>query len=64
MVISVRISDEEGNLVKAYAAINGLSVSQFLRKAVYDQFDNDYSLTKEEKEVVRELTSYNPQAKI
>ena len=43
---------------------NGLSVSQFLRKAVYDQFDNDYSLTKEEKEVVRELTSYNPQAKI
>lgn len=64
MVISVRISDEEGNLVKAYAARNGLSVSQFLRKAVYDQFDNDYTLTKDEKEVIRELTSYNPQAEI
>ncbi|GEM_PF-2793782 len=64
MVISVRISDEEGYLVKAYAAKCGLSVSQFMRKAVYDQFDNDYTLTKEEMEVVRELTSYDPEAKI
>ena len=62
MVISVRISDEEGYLVKAYAAKNGLSVSQFMRKAVYDQFDNDYRLSQEEMEVVRELTSYDPEA--
>ena len=41
MVISVRISDEKGYLVKAYAAKHGLSVSEFMRKAVYDQFDND-----------------------
>ena len=64
MVISVRISDEKGYLVKAYAAKHGLSVSEFMRKAVYDQFDNDYSLTQEEMEVVRELTSYDPEAKI
>lgn len=62
MVISVRISEEEGHLIKAYTSRKGITVSHFLRQAVIDQLEGDYTLTPEEMEVVRELTAYTPQS--
>ncbi len=62
MVISVRISDEEGYLIKAYAMKKGITVSHFLRQAMADQLENDYTFTAEEMEVIRELTPYDPQS--
>ena len=44
MAISLRLSDEESILVKSYAALHGLSVSDLFRQAEnLFQLENDYS---------------------
>ena len=59
MVISVRVSDEDGYRMKAYADREGLTVSALLRNAVQERLENTNDLTEQELEVVREKTRYN-----
>lgn len=58
MVISVRVSDEAGMLMKEYAETNGLTVSQLLRSAVQERLDNENRLVTEGMEVMREPQVY------
>ena len=59
MVFSVRLSDEEGNMVKSYIEDNGISISDFLRSAVIERLERGYYLIPNEMEVVREASPYS-----
>ena len=59
MVFSVRLSDEESNLLKSYIEDNGISISDFLRSAVCRQLEKGYYLIPDEMEVVRETNDYS-----
>lgn len=59
MVISVRVSDEAGNLLKEYADMKGLTVSQLLRSAVQDRLESEYKFYTDRMEVMREQPIYN-----
>ena len=60
MVISVRVSDEDGNRMKAYATYKGVTLSALLRSAVQERLENEYQLSDKEMEVVMEQTVYKP----
>lgn len=45
MTISVRLSDKDTELIKAYAEINNISVSDLIRNAVLEKIENEYDLT-------------------
>ena len=51
MTISVRLSDEETMLVKKYAEINNISLSDLIRNAVMEKIENEYDLKKKEKAI-------------
>ena len=59
MVISVRVSDEAGNLLKEYAEMKGVTVSQLLRAAVQEQMDSEYKFYAARKEVMKERPVYS-----
>lgn len=42
MTISFRLSDEDTILIKKYAAINGVTVSEFIRQTVMERIENEY----------------------
>ena len=44
MTFSLRMSDEDSELVKKYAEMNGMSVSDLLRQTVMDRIDDEYDL--------------------
>ena len=44
MTISVRLSDRETELIKAYAHINNISLSDLIRNAVLEKIENEYDL--------------------
>ncbi|MBQ7668071.1 MAG: CopG family transcriptional regulator [Clostridia bacterium] len=44
MTVSVRLSDEDTKLIKAYAHINGLSLSDLIRNAVIEKIEDEYDL--------------------
>ena len=44
MTISVRLSDKETELIKAYASINNISLSDLIRKAVLEKIEDEYDL--------------------
>ena len=44
MTISVRLSDRETELIKAYANINNISLSDLIRNAVLEKIENEYDL--------------------
>lgn len=44
MTISVRLSDKESKLIKAYADMNNISVSDLIRNAVMEKIDEEYDL--------------------
>lgn len=44
MTISVRLSDKDTELIKAYAQINNISLSDLIRTAVLDKIENEYDL--------------------
>ncbi len=58
MSISVRFSKEDENIIKKYAEINGLSVSELLRKSVMERIEDEIDL-KLYKEVMDEFKN-NP----
>ncbi len=44
MVISLRLSEEDGFLIKKYAAINNMSVSDLMRHSVMEKIEDEYDL--------------------
>ena len=44
MTISVRLSDKDTELIKAYADINNISLSDLVRNAVLDKIEDEYDL--------------------
>ena len=44
MTISVRLSDKEAELIKAYAEMNNISLSDLVRKAIIEKIEDEYDL--------------------
>ena len=44
MTISLRLSDEDTMLIKKYAELNKLSVSDLIRQTVMERIENEYDL--------------------
>ena len=44
MTISLRLSEEDSLLIKKYAEINSLSVSELIRQSVMEKIENEYDL--------------------
>ena len=44
MTISLRLNDEDAMLIKKYAELNSLSVSELIRQAVIEKIENEYDL--------------------
>lgn len=44
MTISLRLNDEDTMLVKKYAEINKISVSELIRQTVIERIENEYDL--------------------
>ncbi|MCI8647381.1 MAG: CopG family transcriptional regulator [Firmicutes bacterium] len=44
MTISVRLNDADAELIKQYAELNHISVSELVRQAVMEKIEEDYDL--------------------
>lgn len=44
MIISFRLSDRDGDLVKQYAEMYGISVSELVRQSVINRIEDEYDL--------------------
>ena len=44
MTISLRLNDDDTMLIKKYAEINKISVSDLIRQTVMERIENDYDL--------------------
>lgn len=44
MTISLRLSDEDTMLIKKYANLNKMSVSELIRQSVMERIENEYDL--------------------
>ena len=44
MTISLRLSDDDAMLIKKYAEINKMSVSDLIRQSVLERIENEYDL--------------------
>ena len=44
MTISLRLTDEDSELIRAYAALNGITVSELIRRSVLERIENEYDL--------------------
>ncbi len=44
MTISLRLNDEDALLIKKYAELNKLSVSELIRQTVMERIENEYDL--------------------
>ena len=44
MVISIRMNDDERRLADAYAKINGVSLSEAIKKAYFEKIEDEYDL--------------------
>ncbi len=51
MTISVRLTDEDTKLIKAYADMNNISLSDLIRNAVLEKIENEYDLKCYEKAI-------------
>ncbi len=49
MTISIRLNDQDTQLFKQYAALNGISVSELVRQSVFERIDEEYDLKAYEK---------------
>ena len=49
MRISVRLSNEDSELFKRYAAMHGISVSELVRQSVMERIEDEYDLKLYEK---------------
>jgi len=44
MTISVRLSPEDTKIIKKYAEINNISISELVRKAILEKIEDEYDL--------------------
>lgn len=44
MSISIRLNDEDAMLIKKYADFKGMSVSELVRKSVFDRIEDEFDL--------------------
>lgn len=44
MTISLRLNNEDSELIKAYANMNGLTVSELLRRSVLERIEDEFDL--------------------
>ncbi len=44
MVISVRLKAEEEALIRSFAKMHGISISELIRKSVMEQIEEEYDL--------------------
>ena len=44
MTISLRLSDEDTALIKKYAELNRMSVSELIRQSVIERIEDEYDL--------------------
>ena len=44
MTISVRLSDKDTDLIKAYAKLNNISISDLVRNAILEKIEDEYDL--------------------
>ena len=51
MTISLRLNDEDMKLIKTYAEINGISVSELVRSSVIEKIEDEYDLKAYEKAI-------------
>ena len=49
MTISIRMDKEETSLIKAYAAMKQLSVSELIRRTMIEKIEDEYDLKSYEK---------------
>lgn len=53
MTISLRLNDEDTLLIKKYAELNKMSVSELIRQTVMERIENEYDLEL----LIRQLTN-------
>lgn len=44
MTISVRLNDEDTDLIKSYAKLNNISISDLVRNAILEKIEDEYDL--------------------
>ena len=44
MTVSVRLNKEDEQLIKSYAKINNMSISDLIRVAILEKIENEYDL--------------------
>ena len=44
MTISLRLNNSDSEIIKAYAEMKGLSVSEFVRRAVLERIEDEFDL--------------------
>lgn len=44
MAISLRLNSDDTELIKAYAQMNGISVSELVRRSVIERIEDEYDL--------------------
>ena len=49
MTISLRLSDADSALIKKYAEINGVSISDLVRQSVMERIESEFDLSAYEK---------------
>ena len=44
MVVSIRMTEEEKQLADAYAKLNGISLSEAIKRAYFDKIEEEYDI--------------------
>ncbi len=44
MTISLRLNNSDSEIIKAYAEMKGLSISEFVRRAVLERIEDEFDL--------------------
>lgn len=60
MTISVRLNDKDTDLIKAYAKLNNISISELVRNTILEKIEDEYDL-KSYYEAIEEYNK-NPKA--
>ena len=51
MTISVRLNDKDTDLIKAYAKLNNISISELVRNTILEKIEDEYDLKSYEKAI-------------
>jgi len=51
MTISVRLNQEDTNLIKKYAELHNISLSDLVRKAILEKIEDEYDLKRYEQAI-------------